>query len=60
MKAPQYLLSKVVTRANYNIGRVLKEAGLCKFPTFSETLFQKEFEKKLCFFRSGQTGLNDV
>jgi hypothetical protein len=31
MKAPQYLISRVVTRANYNIGRVLKEVGLCKY-----------------------------
>ena len=28
MNSPAYLLGKVTQRVNYNIGRVLKEAGL--------------------------------
>ena len=31
MNSPAYVLSKVVQRAQYNIGRVQKEAGLGKF-----------------------------
>ena len=30
MNQPAYFLSKMMQRANYNIGRVQKEAGLCK------------------------------
>ena len=31
MNGPQYLISKVVTRASFNFGRVVKEVGLCKY-----------------------------
>jgi hypothetical protein len=35
MNSPAYLVSKISQRVNYNIGKVLKEAGLgnntCKF-----------------------------
>ena len=31
MNSPAYLVGKLTQRVNYNIGRVLKEAGLGKF-----------------------------
>lgn len=30
MNTPQYMVGLMVKRANYNVGRVLKEAGLGK------------------------------
>ena len=32
MNTPQYLVGLMVKRANYTVGRVLKEAGLGKYP----------------------------
>lgn len=33
MNSPAYLVSKITQRVNYNIGKVLKEAGLGKQPS---------------------------
>lgn len=60
MNTPQYLVGQMVKRANYNIGRVLKEAGLSKTLYLSITTYCLTFNINIGMDRFGSRLQHDI
>ena len=53
MNTPGFFVKKLAQRVNYNIGRVQKEAGLCKYPS-SHPCLEFSLITPSCFCSLGQ------